>query len=209
MPGALRVSIALALALLALAAGPAAAQLPEPLPDSTEERLRRLEEMNAKLLDRLERDRNEAERRYRALEDRYEDLRKRAEAPAREAGADAEAEGEPHAVDAERTARHDMDAGASQVLAECMGPRHAGRAGRPGTDDSHRGTLAQSPSHVHRLLPAQELEAAREWSDRSRHKGNAISHQDRSRQVRGSGREWFRTLARSPYIYIAATSTSA
>ena len=113
------------------------------------------------------------------------------------------------AVDAERATRDDMNPAACQVLAEGMGPRHPGRTGGPGADDGHRRALAESPSHVHRLLPAQELEAAREWSDRSRHKGNAISHQDRSRQVRGSRREWFRTLARSPYIYIAATSTSA
>jgi phosphate-selective porin OprO and OprP len=65
-----------ALAAWAGLCGLAHGQLPEPLPDppqatSLEERLRRLEGMNARLLEQLKSDREESGRRYDELEDRY------------------------------------------------------------------------------------------------------------------------------------------
>jgi phosphate-selective porin OprO/OprP len=62
--------------------GHAHAQLPEPLPDrpppsAVEERLRRLEEVNARLLEQLKRDRADSDRRYGELEDRYRELQTR------------------------------------------------------------------------------------------------------------------------------------
>ena len=62
--------------------GIAHGQLPDPLPDrpqasTLEERLRRLEEVNAGLLEQIHRDREESSRRYGELEDRYRELERR------------------------------------------------------------------------------------------------------------------------------------
>jgi phosphate-selective porin OprO/OprP len=62
--------------------GLAHGQLPDPLPNATqamalEERLRRVEEMNARLLEQLKTDRDESDRRYGELEDRYRELQRR------------------------------------------------------------------------------------------------------------------------------------
>jgi phosphate-selective porin OprO/OprP len=73
------------LAALAAWVGPcglAQAQLPPPLPDprqasALEERLRRVEEVNVRLLEQLQRDREESARRYGELEDRYRELQRR------------------------------------------------------------------------------------------------------------------------------------
>jgi phosphate-selective porin OprO/OprP len=74
------------LAALAVCAGPGGLahgqQLPEALPDSSqastlEERLRRVEEVNARLLEQINRDRAESARRYGELEDRYRELQRR------------------------------------------------------------------------------------------------------------------------------------
>lgn len=61
---------------------PACAQEPTPKvavspSPAVEERLRRLEEVNARLLERLDRDRDESAQRYRALEERYRELQRR------------------------------------------------------------------------------------------------------------------------------------
>ncbi|AGA29319.1 OprO/OprP family phosphate-selective porin [Singulisphaera acidiphila] len=53
---------------------PKAAVSPSP---AVEERLRRLEEVNARLLERLDRDRDESAQRYRVLEERYRELQRR------------------------------------------------------------------------------------------------------------------------------------
>ena len=82
--------------------GLAHGQLPEPLPDRSqatglEERLRRVEEVNTRLLEQLQRDREESTRRYGELENRYRELQRRLgePAPAAEAGeASASAPGE-------------------------------------------------------------------------------------------------------------------
>jgi phosphate-selective porin OprO/OprP len=73
------------LAVLVALAGPhalAQGQLPAPLPDaappsSVEERLKRLEEVNAGLLEQMKRDREESDRRYGELQDRYSELQSR------------------------------------------------------------------------------------------------------------------------------------
>jgi phosphate-selective porin OprO and OprP len=65
---------------------------PDPTPTTTvEERLRRLEEVNARLLDQLKRDREESDRRYGELEGRYSELQRRLG----ESRSDAEAETAP------------------------------------------------------------------------------------------------------------------
>ena len=77
------------LAFLAAWAGPCGvahgqppASLPDPLPATTvEERLRRLEEVNARLLDQLKSDREESHRRYGELEGRYRELQRRLAEP--------------------------------------------------------------------------------------------------------------------------------
>ena len=76
------------LAVLAAWAGPgeaARAQPPAPRPaespSSVEERLRRLEAVNTQLLERLDRDREESDRRYRELEGRYIELKRRVGEP--------------------------------------------------------------------------------------------------------------------------------
>jgi phosphate-selective porin OprO/OprP len=77
------------LAVLAVSAGYrdiAHGQPPAPLPDSAqvtalEERLRRVEEVNARLLEQLRSDREESARRYGELEDRYRELRRRLREP--------------------------------------------------------------------------------------------------------------------------------
>lgn len=80
----------LAVALTVCAAAPARGQLPVPLPNapspSIEDRLRQLEESNARLRDRLELDRGEADRRYQELEGRYRELLRRVEEPKGESG---------------------------------------------------------------------------------------------------------------------------
>lgn len=70
-----------ALAVWASARGLARAQTAEALPDppgaiSVEDRLRQLEEVNARLLERLDHDRYESDRRYRELEQRYVELQR-------------------------------------------------------------------------------------------------------------------------------------
>ena len=53
-------------------------QPPPDLPQATlEERLRRVEEVNARLLEQLKSDREESARRYGELEDRYRELQRR------------------------------------------------------------------------------------------------------------------------------------
>ena len=77
------------LAVLAVSAGYcglAHGQPPAPLPDSPqvtalEERLRRVEEVNARLLEQLKSDREESARRYGELEDRYRELQRRPAEP--------------------------------------------------------------------------------------------------------------------------------
>lgn len=78
------------LAMLAILAAPCRgdaqapappAPAPAPIADATEERLKRLEEVNARLLERLDRDRDEADRRYRDLERRYQDLQRQVAEP--------------------------------------------------------------------------------------------------------------------------------
>jgi len=60
------------------AQGQPPASLPDPLPPTTvEERLRRLEEVNVRLLDQLKSDREESDRRYGELEGRYRELQSR------------------------------------------------------------------------------------------------------------------------------------
>ena len=83
-----------ALASLAGSGGPAHGQLPEALPDpppatTVEERLRRLEQVNAQLLEQLNRDREKSDRRYGELEDRYRELQRRVGEP-RSAATEAE-----------------------------------------------------------------------------------------------------------------------
>jgi phosphate-selective porin OprO/OprP len=82
-----------ALAAWAGLGGLAHGQVPEPLPDrpqasALEERLRRIEEINARLLEQLKRDREESARRYGELEERYRELQGRLveRRPAAEAG---------------------------------------------------------------------------------------------------------------------------
>jgi phosphate-selective porin OprO/OprP len=71
------------LAALAAPCGLAHAQLPEALPDqqpqaiTVEERLKRVEEMNSRLLEQLKRDREKSDRRYEELADRYRELQRR------------------------------------------------------------------------------------------------------------------------------------
>jgi phosphate-selective porin OprO/OprP len=85
------------LAVLAVSAGYcglAHGQPPAPLPDSPqvtalEERLRRVEEVNARLLEQLKSDREESARRYGALEDRYRELQRRLGEPRPAAEAEA------------------------------------------------------------------------------------------------------------------------
>ena len=69
-----------ALAACASSCGLARAQTSGAPPDppgaiALEERLRRVEEVNAKLLERLDSDRHESDRRYRELEQRYLELK--------------------------------------------------------------------------------------------------------------------------------------
>jgi phosphate-selective porin OprO/OprP len=96
------------LAALAVWVGPcglAIAQPPEPLPNppqingALEERLRRVEELNARLLEQLDRDRAVSARRYGELEERYRELQRRLGEP-RPAG-----EVEAPAASGESTAR--------------------------------------------------------------------------------------------------------
>jgi phosphate-selective porin OprO/OprP len=70
------------LAVWGMLCAPAQGQLPEPLPDDpkatgVEERLQRVEEINAHLIEQLKHDREESERRYSELEDRYRELQQR------------------------------------------------------------------------------------------------------------------------------------
>ena len=62
-----------------LAHGQTPAGPPPDLPQSSalEERLRRVEEMNARLLEQFKSDRQESARRYGELEDRYRELQRR------------------------------------------------------------------------------------------------------------------------------------
>jgi phosphate-selective porin OprO/OprP len=61
-----------------VAHGQQSAPLPDPLPvPSVEERLRRVEEVNAHLLGQMKRDREESDRRYGELQDRYRELQRR------------------------------------------------------------------------------------------------------------------------------------
>jgi phosphate-selective porin OprO/OprP len=70
--GALIATLAVCSCFTPLAYGQQAAPLPDPLPATTlEERLRRVEEVNARLLERLNRDREESTRWYSNLENRY------------------------------------------------------------------------------------------------------------------------------------------
>jgi phosphate-selective porin OprO/OprP len=65
-----------------LAHGQPAAPLPDPLPASTvDERLRRLEEVNARLVEQLKSAREESDRRYGELEARYRELQRRVGEP--------------------------------------------------------------------------------------------------------------------------------
>jgi phosphate-selective porin OprO/OprP len=85
---------------------------------SVEDRLRRLEAINAQLIDRLDRDREESAQRYRELEERYRELQRRVGEP--EAGAES----------GPAPARE-----ASSKEARAGGERSSGRAshlGRPG-----------------------------------------------------------------------------
>jgi phosphate-selective porin OprO/OprP len=71
-----------ALAVLAAHCGLAHGQLPDPLPNppqatTVEERLRRVEEVNARLVEQLKSDRVESARRYGELADRYRELQQR------------------------------------------------------------------------------------------------------------------------------------
>jgi phosphate-selective porin OprO/OprP len=85
------------LAALAACTGlciPARGQPPEPLPNppqsaALEERLRRVEELNARLLEQLDRDRAESARRYGELEERYGELQRRLGEPRPAAEAEA------------------------------------------------------------------------------------------------------------------------
>jgi phosphate-selective porin OprO and OprP len=87
-----------ALAIVAGTCGLARGQTP-PLPPNPpqattlEERLRRLEEMNAHLVEQIKRDRDESDRRYGELEDRYRELQRRVGEP--RTGAEAETSREP------------------------------------------------------------------------------------------------------------------
>ena len=74
-----------------LAHGQTPAGPPPDLPQSSalEERLRRVEEMNARLLEQLKSDRQESARRYGALEDRYRELQRRLGEPRPAAEAEA------------------------------------------------------------------------------------------------------------------------
>jgi phosphate-selective porin OprO and OprP len=75
--------------------GQQTAPLPDALPATTvEERLKRVEEVNALLLKQLKRDREESDRRYGELHDRYQELQRRLGEPPR-AAADAETAPEP------------------------------------------------------------------------------------------------------------------
>src|SRR3954471_1867817 len=79
-----------ALAACCLSCGLARAQTSGASPDppgaiALEERLRRVEEVNARLLERLDRDRHESDRRYRELEERYLELKQHAGEPRRDA----------------------------------------------------------------------------------------------------------------------------
>ncbi|MFO0959358.1 MAG: porin [Isosphaeraceae bacterium] len=92
MPGSIAVArLVVGILLAALVCFPrnSRGQLPDALPPShpsaVEERLRLLEANNARLLELLERDRNDADRRYRELEERYRDLQRRIEEPKGEA----------------------------------------------------------------------------------------------------------------------------
>ena len=79
-----------ALAACASSCGLARAQTSGAPPDppgaiALEERLRRVEEVNARLLERLDRDRHESDRRYRELEQRYLELKQHVGEPRRDA----------------------------------------------------------------------------------------------------------------------------
>jgi phosphate-selective porin OprO/OprP len=72
------VAVAAWTGLCGLARGQTTAPAPnQPQATTLEERLRRVEEMNARLLDQLKRDRDESDRRYGELEDRYRELQRR------------------------------------------------------------------------------------------------------------------------------------
>ncbi len=138
-------------AFLAAWAGPAETArtqppLPRPAesPSSVEERLRRLEAVNTELLDRLDRldrDRDESDRRYHELEGRYNELRRRVG----ETGPDAEPEG----------ARPEGGSGPSD------GPEGAGEAGEGGGRISHLGR----PGELGRGLAVPELPLKAQFSD--------------------------------------------
>src|SRR4051812_12147546 len=70
-------ALGLWLTALVVGAGPCRPTRAESPPPALEERLKRLEEVNTRLLDRLDRDRKESDRRYRELEGRYKELQRR------------------------------------------------------------------------------------------------------------------------------------
>ncbi|MFO0953713.1 MAG: porin [Isosphaeraceae bacterium] len=123
-----------------LAPAQARGQLPPAIPapaEGVEDRLRRLEAVNARLLERLDREREETDRRYRDLEGRYNELLRRVgDAPAYPAGErPAESREAPKATSGRAEVDTDADADG-----EAEGRRsHLGRPGEVGMSESARG----------------------------------------------------------------------
>jgi hypothetical protein len=115
------------------------------------------------------------------------------------------------AIDAERTARHDADAGCCYVLGKRMRSIHAVLTRRARSHDRDRRTFAKLALHVELMCDFERSEPMRvprnsrpNDAQRSGHKGNAISYQGPPRQVRAIQHKRFQPLAGSPYIYIPA-----
>src|ERR1044071_9727501 len=91
------------------------------------------------------------------------------------------------AVDAERTARYDLNAARRQVATERMSAVHPGLRRRTGSDDGNRRTVEQRRSaQVDRSVPSKRLKALGQplrSQHEGAHKGEAISYPSPVRQV--------------------------
>ena len=132
--------------------GPVHAQLPEPLPDrpqasGIEQRLRQLEEVNARLLEQLQRDREQSDRRYGELDERY--LR-----------------------DCEESARRyvELESRYRELERQIGEPRPAAEAegAAASRDATARSSDLGRPAEVGRTFPVPELRSTSETNSESR-----------------------------------------
>jgi len=110
-------------------------------------------------------------------------------------------------IDAERSAGDNPYTSPGEMLREGMSAVHSDLRGGACTDDRDRWTFRENTAHTNGALPAKRLEALRQGLGSEHgggHRGEAISHPPRPRQVRDAPDERFQPVGRMPYLIYGA-----